>query len=208
LSVHLGGPFGKSEIRVAGQVVKVDVTDLKIGNVDSDMAQVSAQMAWFGAVYAAAKEQEIVLDSNYRHWRANKAAAILKSEDKLAEWKVKNLIEGDKTFLELKALIAAAAKDTEAAKVMYESFRVKASLLQSKGANMRAEIAIPTASRGPKSSEPDPEVYESVEEENDEDDSVEQVAQALVDSTQKNHEQQLADLKARNIFKNKKKGKT
>jgi len=56
-----------------------------------------------------------------------------------AEWKVKQAIEADPTFLKLKGKLALAKRNTIMLRAHYEAFRTKASILQSKGAQQRKE---------------------------------------------------------------------
>ena len=93
------GPFGKTEIKVAGVSVQIDVeNDLVIDNVHLDIDKVSAQMGFWGDVHSSAEEEAIMADSHYRHWRANLAKTLAESDGKLAEWKVKNEIEAAKDY--------------------------------------------------------------------------------------------------------------
>jgi hypothetical protein len=133
--------FGKIEIKVDGQPVKGDVDELlEIGDVSEDMDKVAAQMAYWGAVWASAESEKEQADSYYRQWRANKGKELLEANDKLAEWKTRQEIESDPKFMKIKQGLATAIRNATLCRALYESFRTKANILQSKGAMMRAEL--------------------------------------------------------------------
>ena len=128
-------------IKVRGEEVKVDRDKLMlIKDVSRDMDRIASLMSYWGEVWAAAEQERIEVDGYYRQWRANKGIEIAEAEPKLAEWKVKQRIEADETFYKLKQGIALATRNATIAKTTYESLKTKGSMLQSKGAMMRAEM--------------------------------------------------------------------
>lgn len=133
--------FGKVDIQVNGERVTMDFSDeLEIGDVSQDMIKVAAQMAFWGAVWAAAESEQQRADAAYRQWRADQTNMVLAADPKMAEWKVKAKIEETDTFVNLKAAIAQAANNVTLAKNICEAFKVKAHVLQSKGALKRADM--------------------------------------------------------------------
>ena len=146
MSSDFRGPFGKTELKVAGLVVEVDVRDLLIDDVHLDISRVSAQIAFFGSVWASAQAELTNIDSNYRHWRASYTRKLLSKEEKLAEWKMKAEIESAPEFLAFKAKIAECERNIILARTQADAYETKSRALQTKGANMRAELGSPRSS--------------------------------------------------------------
>jgi hypothetical protein len=133
--------FGQVSMSVNDEKVTINVDEqLEIHDLSLEMDQVAARMAYWGDVWAAAEAERERADAYYRKWRAELGQKILAANDKAAEWKVRQDIEADSAFYKLKDAIASATYNATMAKVIYESFRTKASILQSKGAMARAEI--------------------------------------------------------------------
>jgi phage shock protein A len=129
------------ELKVNGELISVDADDLlTIENVGDDMDCVAAQMGYWATIHAAAERERVQADSYYRQWRAEAGRAMLHEDPKLAEWKVKQAIEADKTFQTLKNALAESARNVTIARGLYDALKTKASMLQSKGAMMRAEM--------------------------------------------------------------------
>lgn len=133
--------FKKSKITVNGSPVKIDIdAELEIDDISDDMDKVAAQIAYWGAVWASAEQEAAAADAYYRAWRASEGRKIAKKNDKLAEWKVRQILESRDEFSQIKQGMANAAQNVILAKTMCEAFKTKASMLQSKGAMMRAEL--------------------------------------------------------------------
>lgn len=129
---------------MAGEAVRIDVfEDITIKDVNKDIAQVSAYMAYWGDVQASAQEELTANDAHYRHWRANLTNTIKIREEKIAEWKIKAEIEATKEFLQFKLRQAQFEKNVLLARAMFVSYDKKANLLQSKGANLRSGLDAP-----------------------------------------------------------------
>jgi hypothetical protein len=58
----------------------------------------------------------------------------------LAEWKIRQKLEALDEFHTIKQGLSMAAKNVLLARTVFESFKAKASMLQSKGAMMRSEL--------------------------------------------------------------------
>lgn len=129
------------ELEVMGAKISVSTAALRIGDLDADMAQVAAQMSFFGMRWAEAEGEKIEADSSYRNWRASQSEAILAKDPKLAEWKVKQGVEAMQGFVGYKKAIAEATKNAIMLRAVFESYGKKAPILQSKGARQRAELS-------------------------------------------------------------------
>ena len=128
-------------ITVWGEEIALPVKDgLPIADISSDMDQVASQMGYWASVWAAAEREAEEVDAHYRRWRAQRTAQALEEDPKLAEWKVKALVESDPKFIQLKTAAAKCQEAIVAARGAVDSFDKKANALQSKGAMMRKEL--------------------------------------------------------------------
>lgn len=131
----------KIKIKVEGVELEFDRNEeLIIDDLSSDQTRVASQMSYWGALTASAESEKIRADAYYRSWRAKIGKQILKKDPKLAEWKIKQIIESDEDFIKLKNSLAQATFNVVTCKSNFESFRTKAAQLQSRGAMMRAEL--------------------------------------------------------------------
>ena len=129
------------ELKVNGKTFKADLEkELKITDVNKDMDVVASKMAYWASINANAEAEKITTDTYYRRWRAEIGKKILSKDPKMSEWKVKQEIENDVHFETLKTGLSIAVRNVALARGVYESLKTKASMLQSKGAMMRAEI--------------------------------------------------------------------
>lgn len=127
-------------ITIDGEEIDVDRSELAITDLDADMTKAASQMAYWGGLWGAAEAEKVSADAAYRTWRAEYGKQVLEADPKLAEWKVKQQIEASKKFSVHKERIATSVRNASVLRAMYESFRSKCSLLQSKGAMARAEL--------------------------------------------------------------------
>lgn len=130
----------RTELTVMGEEVELDRTQLLITDIGEDMDTVAAQVSYFGTLWAEAEREEMAADTYYRAWRAQQGEKLLAADPKLAEWKVRQMIEADPTFSTIKEQLALARRNSIALRGHFEAFKVKASILQSKGAMKRAEM--------------------------------------------------------------------
>lgn len=130
------------DILVAGQRVESDIqAELTITHVDKELRVVPAQMNRWAAVWAAAEAEYAQIDAQYRAWRGSMVEAILSGDPKRAEWKVRAEIEADPQFMKFKNALALALRNKTRSHAIFQSFETKARLLQTKGANARAELS-------------------------------------------------------------------
>lgn len=129
------------ELKVNGEKIVADLAELmEITDVSRDMDRIAALMSYWGSVWAAAEAEKISVDSYYRQWRARYGMKIVEKEPKQAEWKVRQQLEASDDFEKIKKGISLAAQNVTTSKGIYEALRIKANMLQSKGAMMRAEL--------------------------------------------------------------------
>jgi len=134
--------FGKYKVRMDdGTIAELDIDqELLIGDVSEDMDKVAAQIAFWGRLWGEAEARRINTDGSYRNWAANMGKKILAQDPKIAEWKAKDITEASKDFVTHKGHIAQATLEATTLRSIVDAFKSKASLLQSKGAMMRAEL--------------------------------------------------------------------
>jgi len=129
------------KMTVDGQEISIDLdAELEIGDVSSDMDRIAAQMAYWGSVWASAEYERVRVEAHYRNWKANRKQAIAAQNSKLAEWKVTQEVQSSDEYVKLYRAQAEAIKNSTLAKAIFESHRIKANMLQSKGAMMRSEL--------------------------------------------------------------------
>lgn len=128
------------QINVDGKPVEVNLSELTVGDISKDMDRVASIMAYWGTVWASAEQEKERTDRDYRSWRAVEARKILADDPKIAEWKAKASIEASKAFRQFKEAIATAARNVVLARTQFDSYRVKSSILQSRGAMLRSEV--------------------------------------------------------------------
>lgn len=134
--------FVTVDIKINGERIQAPVvTDLTIDEIGEDLDMVAAQMGYWSNVWAEAQEILDAADASYRSWRGNMGMKILEDEPKLAEWKVKDLVDASPQFLEHKAKIARAQKHVNICRGLFDAFAKKANVLQSRGANEREQLA-------------------------------------------------------------------
>jgi hypothetical protein len=135
--------FKKRTIMVQGEKIEIDLDEsgLTIADLSEDMGRVASQMAWWSSVLSAAEAEKIRVDGFYRQWRAKTALAALDKDPKLSEYKQKLAVEASDDFLRWKDKIAISEENAVIAKGMVQAFDKKGSMLQSRGAIIRGELA-------------------------------------------------------------------
>jgi len=133
--------FNKIDITVNGEKLAMDLNEtLEIGDISEDMKKVAAQMGFWGSVWAAAEGEMERCDAFYRKWRAETTKKLMAANDKMAEWKLKQEVEADPKFIQYKEAIAKSITNATLARSVFEAFKIKSNVLQSKGARERAEL--------------------------------------------------------------------
>lgn len=129
------------KITIGSEVIEIDLDEeTKIGDLDENMDEVASQIAYYGELLGAAKEEEGKLDAAYRRWRGGISSAMLKKDPKIAEWKVKAAIEEQKSFEQYKTAQAACTRNIVTIDILIKALCEKSPNLRSKGARMRAVL--------------------------------------------------------------------
>jgi hypothetical protein len=130
-----------SKLVVNGKEVKFNrKKELEIGYDLSDQQdKVAAQIAYWGEVWAASEAEELEADAAYRHWRAKLKEELVSKNPKLSDAKMMAKIEATDTFIKFKRAIAQAKQNSIICRTRMQAFEKKANLLQSRGAQRRAE---------------------------------------------------------------------
>lgn len=132
---------GRITVAIGANMLEIDTAaECEIHDVSEDMDTVSARIAFFGELLAAASSEAISIDAAYRNWRAAEALKALKVDSKVSEWKVRAEIEATETFKKYKEALAKAEYNETALKVLIKGLEEKSPNLRSKGARQRAEL--------------------------------------------------------------------
>jgi len=133
--------FDEIKMKIEGEEIVFDRDkELSIRDLSADQTRIAAQMSYWGQLQASAESEKIRADTYYRTWRAVNGKKVLDADPKLAEWKVKMELEAMPDFQKLKNGIAQATYNLVVCRTVFDSFRIKANQLQSRGANMRFEM--------------------------------------------------------------------
>lgn len=133
--------LGFVEVEIDSEVVSFDLdNDFDVEDIDEGMRKTPAMIAYVGAVCGATIRYEKRCDARYRQWRAQMGKEIVESEPKMAQTKINQIVEADEMFIVHKDRIADAARNVETMRGVFEAFKTKAHLLQSKGAMERAAL--------------------------------------------------------------------
>jgi hypothetical protein len=128
------------KVTIGKEVIEIDLDEeATIGDIDKDMDQVAAQMAYYGELLGAAKRESAELDAAYRAFRATIVNAMLTKDKGIAEWKVKAAIESQDKFLTFKKAQAACEYNVEVLGNLLKALSEKSPNLRSKGARLRDE---------------------------------------------------------------------
>jgi hypothetical protein len=120
----------KIKLLVNGEVQELDLQEiLVIKNPDAEREEAAAQVAWWGAVWAASVETAALADTEYRHWKGVSIRSLIDADPKLAEWRVSAMVESSPEWKELKTRAAAAERYANAAKAVFEAWNTKADIL-------------------------------------------------------------------------------
>ena len=124
------------KIEVEGEVHSIDI-DREMGiseSMEVDRAEVSAKIAFWGAVWAGAQFAVDQEDLSYRNWKATQLVTIANSVDQTTgkqytlgktEW----VVDSSPEFREMKMRVAEATHILNQARVIYEAYNHKAEIL-------------------------------------------------------------------------------
>lgn len=103
---------------------------LHIHNADAERHTVAADVAWWGAIAAAAVSQTERLAAVCASWHSNALARCLEQDEKIAEWKAKALAQSQPQYLAYQEAIADARGQAEKASAVHWSLIKKYDMLQ------------------------------------------------------------------------------
>jgi hypothetical protein len=128
------------DVKLEGQNLTINTREIcLIKDVSSDMEKVSAELAFYGRLTGAAEKSRDRIDAAYRNWKSNQMIAIIGQDPKLAEWKVKAMVEAKDEFAEFKAKHAEMSGVVTSLYWLCRALSHKAEILRSLGATMRSE---------------------------------------------------------------------
>ena len=111
-------------IKLNGASVKVDLTTIGVCPID-DLPE---QLARWKTQAALARHELARVDAEYREFRARETMAVLTTEPKISEWKLKARIEASPDFLVWKQGAAQAAVNVELCEAMAAGYRAAVEL--------------------------------------------------------------------------------
>ena len=128
-------------IEVDGREVTLDIEgDTASVDIDEDMVNIAPLIAWYGRLLAAARHTTDRLEVDIKRYKAVATQDIqAKAGGKLAEWKVRAEVDASPTLANLRYDLATAWEVANRLDTALAALKVKAEMLRSRGAMMRAE---------------------------------------------------------------------
>jgi len=93
---------GEEKVVIGGDLFRVNVE--KAGEIAEEVFR-------FGELLARAEEVSILVDAEYRSWRAHTGHEILAKDPKMSEWKIRQRLEGSEEFSKFKQGIGIAQRN-------------------------------------------------------------------------------------------------
>ena len=113
---------GEEKVVVGGDLFRVNVE--KAGEIAEEIFR-------FGELLARAEEVRILVDAEYRAWRAHLGYELIAKDPKLSEWKLRQRLEGSEEFSEFKRGIGIAQRNVTVLQSVLEGLDAKLSVLTS-----------------------------------------------------------------------------
>jgi len=113
-------------IKVAGVEIRIPFP-LEISRMEPE--KLAGQILLFGQHLASAEEQKILIDAEYRQWRAIYSSNLIQQDRKISEWRTRNKIEAEPEFLKFKTGQAMAEKHVLILRAVVDSLRARVDLL-------------------------------------------------------------------------------
>lgn len=109
-------------ITVGGVEVVIPLP-IEVSNVGTE--ELPGQILLYGQYLASAEEQKILIDTEYRQWRAIYSGSLLSRDRKISEWRIRNKRESEPEFLKFKTGQALAAKHVLILRAVCDSLRAR-----------------------------------------------------------------------------------
>jgi hypothetical protein len=122
---------GTARLKVDGEeiVFNSDTLLYHPERVETDTVTIASAINLWGQHLAKAEEQKLMVDAEYRDWRAKQTNDLLAKDPKLSEWKAKAKIEAMERFLLFKTGIATAERNVHALRAVGDALRAKLQVL-------------------------------------------------------------------------------
>jgi hypothetical protein len=136
---------------IEGEKQSIDLAqELEISDLEAERARVAAQIAYWGALVAAADAAAERLEAELEHWTGKCVDKLLAADPKMAEWKCKPATQAQDDFLERRRTIIAAKEEAAKAKAVYNGFTRKHDILKAMTSREGGErFAAGDVGRGP-----------------------------------------------------------
>jgi hypothetical protein len=113
-------------IKVAGVEVRIP-PHFEIARLTAD--KLPGQILLFGKILASAEEQKILIDAEYRQWRALYSIGLMDRIRKISEWRVRTQLEAQPEFLKFRAGLGLADRHLWTLRAVIDSLRARLDLL-------------------------------------------------------------------------------
>jgi hypothetical protein len=123
----------KIKLVVDGKKATVPFNLLKINDVDDSMRKIGYETAYWGRLLAKAEREHSLCEIQYRNWRAKETEKLISENNKLAEWKVKTIVESGELFVKFKEAIVNAKFNVNVLERFFQALNNNAFILPSKG---------------------------------------------------------------------------
>lgn len=128
-------------LTIGTEEIEIDTDEeFDVSDLSAAMDRVAAQLSRYSQLWGEAEQEREIADARYRAWVAQYGKELREEDPKAAEWKIKQEVESHPNFLKYKEAIAATIRNCTVLRGQCDALRVKAAILQSKGALMRAEL--------------------------------------------------------------------
>ena len=114
------------------QIIRIDGVEVRIPS-PPEVSRMEAEklpgtILLFGKILAAAEEQQMLIDAEYRQWRAIYTSGLIERDRRITEWRTRNRIETEPEFLKFKTGLAVALKHVLILRAVIDSLQARMTL--------------------------------------------------------------------------------
>lgn len=112
----------EATITVAGETINIDYEQL----YSAAPEELPRMVAYWEAMLGNAEAERLVVDAEYRQWRAGFVQTVLRDDPKLSEWKMTAKIESNPGFGQWKQGLATCAQHIAICRGLLKAFELRA----------------------------------------------------------------------------------
>lgn len=147
----------KGTIELNGETLTVDTqATLTITNTDADRVTVAAEIGHWGAIWAECLQRYGEAEAEAEGFRARGLKGLIESEEKVAEWKAKAVVDSSEEYQSRRNAVAYWNRCATLARCQFEAFKAKAEVLKGLSYREHGEEAV-AAGVGREVADPPPE---------------------------------------------------